>query len=171
MAGTTAREEGFEAAYLELFPRAATLAFRLLGDRTAAEDVAAEALARAYAKWSKIGHLEYRDAWVLRVALNLAIDATRRRPFAFHAQEPLDATEAAVVRLALVNALKTLPRRQRQAIALRYLSGFREKEVAEALGVSPGTASAHLRRGLDALRGRLGKDFREDVFVGEPNSI
>ena len=171
MAGTTAREEEFETAYLELFPRAATLAYRLLGDRTAAEDVAAESLARAYAKWPKIKGLAYRDAWVLRVALNLAIDATRRRPFAFAAQEPLDATEAAVVRIALVNALRTLPRRQRQAIALRYLSGFRENEVAEALGVSPGTASAHLRRGLDALRHRLGKDFREDVFVGEPNSI
>ncbi len=169
MAGTAARNEEFEAAYLELFPRAATLAYRLLGNRTAAEDVAAEALARAYARWPRIAHLPYRDGWILRVAVNLAIDATRRRPFAFTAQEPLDATEAAVVRLALVNALRSLPRRQRQAVALRYLSGFREKEVAEALGISSGTASAHLRRGLDAMRRRLGNDFREDVFVGEPN--
>jgi len=170
MAGTAARNEEFEAVYRELFPRAATLAYRLLGNRTAAEDVAAESLARAYAKWSKVAKLPYRDGWILRVALNLAIDATRRRPLALIAQEPLDATEAAIVRLALVNALRSLPRRQRQAVALRYLSGFRETEVAEALGVSAGTASTHLRRGLDALRSRLGNDFREDVFVGEPNS-
>jgi RNA polymerase sigma factor (sigma-70 family) len=169
MAGTAARNEEFEVAYLELFPRAATLAYRLLGNRTAAEDVAAEALARAYAKWSKIGHLPYRDAWVLRVAINLAIDATKRRSPAVLSQEPLDATEAAIVRLALIGALKSLPRRQRQAVALRYLSGLRETEVAEALGISTGTTSAHLRRGLDSLRSRLGNDFREDVFIGEPN--
>ena len=168
MAGTAARNEEFEAVYLELFPRAATLAYRLLGDRSAAEDVAAEALARAYAKWPKVRQLAYRDGWILRVATNLAIDATRRRSPAFQPQEPLDATEAAIVRLALVGALRTLPRRQRQAVALRYLTGLRETEVAETLGISAGTASAHVRRGLDGLRSRLGKDFREDVLVGEP---
>ncbi|HZN14554.1 MAG TPA: sigma-70 family RNA polymerase sigma factor [Acidimicrobiales bacterium] len=169
MAGTAARNEDFEAVYAEIFPRAATLAYRLLGNRTAAEDVAAEALARAYARWHKIAKLPHRDGWILRVATNLAIDATRRRIPAVTVQEPLDATEAAIVRLALVNALRSLPRRQRQAVALRYLSGFRETEVAETLGISAGTASAHLRRGLDGLRLRLGNDFREDVFVGEPN--
>jgi RNA polymerase sigma factor (sigma-70 family) len=169
MAGTAARNEEFEAVYFELFPRAATLAYRLLGNRAAAEDVAAEALARAYARWPKIAMLPHRDGWILRVATNLAIDATRRRLPAVTVQEPLDATEAAIVRLALVNALRSLPRRQRQAVALRYLSGFRETEVAEALGISEGTTSTHLRRGLDTLRSRLGTDFREDVFVGEPN--
>ena len=157
--------------YLELFPRAATLAYRLLGNRAAAEDVASEALARAYARWHKIANLPYRDGWILRVATNLAIDTARRRPPAVLPQEPLDATEAAIVRLALVNALRTLPKRQRQAVALRYLSGFRETEVAETLGISEGTTSTHLRRGLDTLRRRLGNDFREDVFVGEPNHV
>ncbi|MBA3653557.1 MAG: sigma-70 family RNA polymerase sigma factor [Actinobacteria bacterium] len=169
MAGTSARSEEFEVVYLELFPRAAALAYRLLGNRTAAEDVAAEALARAYARWPKVSKLPYRDGWILRVATNLAIDAARKRIPVTEPQEPLDATEAAVVRMALIGALRTLPRRQRQAVALRYLSGLRENEVAETLGISAGTASVHVRRGLDTLRGRLGKDFREDVFVGEPN--
>jgi RNA polymerase sigma factor (sigma-70 family) len=66
--------------------------------------------------------------------------------------------------------LRTLPKRQRQVIALRYLTGLPEGEVADVLGVSAGTASTHLRRGLDALRRRLGNDFREDVFVGELQS-
>src|SRR5436305_330370 len=114
MAGTAARNEEFEAVYLELFPRAATLAYRLLGNTAAAEDVAAEALARAYARWHKIAKLPYRDGWILRVATNLAIDATRRHSPVVTVQEPLDATEAAIVRMALVGALKTLPRRQRQ---------------------------------------------------------
>jgi RNA polymerase sigma factor (sigma-70 family) len=169
MAGTAARNEEFESVYAELFPRAATLAYRLLGNKTAAEDVAAEALARAYAKWPKIRSLAYRDGWILRVATNLAIDATRRRSPAVTPQEPLDATEAAIVRMALVGALRSLPRRQRQAVALRSLTGLPETEVAAMLGISAGTASAHVRRGLDAMRNRLGKDFREDVLVGEPN--
>ncbi|MBV8160838.1 MAG: sigma-70 family RNA polymerase sigma factor [Acidimicrobiia bacterium] len=151
----------FEAAYRELFPRAATLAYRLLGQRAAAEDVAAEAMARTYAHWRQVSRLPHRDAWVLRVATNLAIDASRRRRVPPGLQEPLDVEEAATVRIALVAALESLPRRQRQVVALRYLSGLREDEVATALGVSTSTASTHLRRGLDALRGRLGDAFTE----------
>jgi len=154
-------DESFEAVYRELFPRAATLAYRLLGERTAAEDVAAEALARTYARWHKVAALPYRDAWVLRVATNLAIDAARRRPTPAAHQDALDVAEAATMRMALVAALQSLPNRQRQAVALRYLSGLREEEVATALGVSTSTASTHLRRGLDALRARLGDTFTE----------
>ncbi len=79
-------------------------------------------------------------------------------------QYPLDGTEAATLRLALVSALRSLPRRQRQAVVLRYLTGLRPEEVALTLGVSPGTVSTHLRRGLGALRLRLGSDFREDAL-------
>ncbi|MDQ1370288.1 MAG: hypothetical protein QOF20_2641 [Acidimicrobiaceae bacterium] len=158
-------DDSFEAAYRELFTRAAKVAYRLLGDSSAAEDVAAEAMARAYAHWPKIQSLPYRDGWVLRVASNLAIDASRRRVPAPLVQDPLDGTEAATLRLALIGALQSLPRRQRQAVVLRYLSGLREDEVAVALGVSAGTASTHLRRGLDGMRIRLGKDFREDALV------
>jgi len=158
-------DESFEAAYRELFPRAATLAYRVLGQRAAAEDVAAEALARTYANWRRVSGLPHRDAWVLRVATNLAIDAARRRRVPPELQDGLDVEEAATVRLALVAALESLPRRQRQAVALRYLSGLREEEVATALGVSPSTASTHLRRGLDALRRRLGETFTEQGFA------
>lgn len=164
------RDDAFEVAYRQLFPRAATVAYRLLGDRTAAEDVAAETMARAYAHWSRIRTLPYRDGWVLRVASNLAIDAARRRVPRLPARDSdgLDGAEAATLRLALVSALRSLPRRQRQAVVLRYLSGLREDEVAVALGISAGTASTHLRRGLDALRIRLGNDFREDALNMSP---
>jgi RNA polymerase sigma factor (sigma-70 family) len=161
----TGGDESFEVAYRELFPRAATLAYRILGERAAAEDVAAETLARTFAHWRRVSALPYRDGWVLRVATNLAIDATRRRPPAPAASPTPDAEEAATVRLALVAALQSLPKRQRQAVALRYLSGLKEEEVASALGVSASTASTHVRRGLDALRRYLGDGFREEGFV------
>jgi RNA polymerase sigma factor (sigma-70 family) len=160
-------DAGFEEAYRPLFIRAAGLAYRLLGDRAAAEDVAAESLARAYAHWSKIGALPYRDGWVLRVATNLAIDAARRLPRGVVAQNPVDPSDAAVVRMALVAALWSLPRRQRQAVALRYLSGLPHDEVAAALGISASSAGTHLQRGLAGLRLRLGEGFREDVHAVE----
>jgi RNA polymerase sigma factor (sigma-70 family) len=155
----------FEIAYREWFPRAARLAYRLLGDREAAEDVAAETLARAYAHWPRIRVLGHRDRWVMRVATNLAIDAARHRTPTVDAPGALDSHEAATLRIALVEALKALPRRQRQAIVLCYLSGLREIDVARALGVSPGTTSTNLRRGLDALRHRLGDDFVKETLI------
>ncbi len=130
-----AGDADFEAAYRLLFIRAAALAYRLLGDKAAAEDVAAEAMARAYAHWSKIGALAHRDGWVLRVATNLAIDAARRHPRGVEAHDPEDPSDAAVVRMALVAALRSLPRRQRQAVALRYLTGLPRQEVAMAFRV------------------------------------
>ena len=158
----------FEAVYRDLFPRAATLAYRMLGDRAVAEDVAAEALARTYAHWSRVGGLPYLDGWVLRVATNLVIDVGRRRHHTVPAQEPLDPESAAVIRLALVAALRSLPRRQRQAVALRYLTGLPEEEVALALGVSPSTVGTHLGRGLTALRHLLGEGFRVEGIADEP---
>ena len=154
-------DESFEAAYRELFPRAASLAYRLLGERAAAEDVAAEALARTYARWRTVSRLSYREAWVMRVAANVAIDAARRRRPPVALQDALDVEEAATVRLALVVALQSLPRRQREAVALRYLSDLREEDVATALGISASTANTHLRRGLDTLRRRLSDGFSE----------
>jgi RNA polymerase sigma factor (sigma-70 family) len=161
------REDGsFEAAFDELFPRAVRLANRLLGDRAAAEDVAAEALARAYARWSKVGGLPYRDGWVLKVATNLAIDRLRRRPPDL-TPPPAEVFEDAVhVRLALNAALLTLAPRQRQAVALRYLGGLSDKEVALALGISLGSVKTHIHRGLNGLRTRLGAGLEEVVPVG-----
>jgi len=159
-------DSSFEAAFDELFPRAVRLANRLLGDRAAAEDVAAEALARAYARWSKVASLPYRDGWVLKVATNLAIDRLRRRPLDL-ALPPAEVFEDAVhVRLALNAALLTLAPRQRQAVALRYLGGLSDKEVALALGISLGSVKTHIHRGLTGLRTRLGAGLEEVVPVG-----
>ena len=161
------REDGsFEAAFDELFPRAVRLANRLLGDRAAAEDVAAEALARAYARWPKVSGLPYRDGWVLKVATNLAIDRLRRRPLDL-TPPPSEVFEDAVhLRLALNAALLTLAPRQRQAVALRYLGGLSDREVALALGISLGSVKTHIHRGLTGLRSRLGAGLEEVVPVG-----
>jgi RNA polymerase sigma factor (sigma-70 family) len=156
-------DDGFDEAFDELFPRAVRLGTRLLGDRAAAEDVAAEALARAYARWSKVGGLPYRDGWVLKVATNLAIDRLRRRPPEVAPAQSDNFADTVELRMALNAALLTLAPRQRQAVALRYLGGLSDREVAEALGISLGSVKTHIHRGLNGLRARLGTGLEEVV--------
>jgi RNA polymerase sigma factor (sigma-70 family) len=60
--------------------------------------------------------------------------------------------DVVAMRAALVEALCSLPRRQREALALRYLADLPEAEVAAALGVSAGSVKTHLHRGIAQLR-------------------
>lgn len=148
--------EGFEEAFDVLFARAFRVARRILGDEAGAEDVAAEAMARAYAHWGKIAQQPWREGWVVRVASNLALDTVKRR-----SRDNGTILEVGVedddvaVRMALADALALLPRRQREVVVLRHLGGLSEAECAQALRVSTGTVKTHLHRGLAALRHRL----------------
>jgi RNA polymerase sigma factor (sigma-70 family) len=154
----------FEREFDGLFLRAFRLAYRLLSDTAAAEDVAAEACARAFASWTRIGKLPYREAWVLRVASNLAIDAIRRRGRSFSTGDaPQDMEDGVALRLALGVALRELPRRQRETVVLRHVAGLKESEVADALGVSKGSVKTHASRGLASLRARLGATIWEEA--------
>ena len=158
--------EGFEEAFDRLFPLAFRLARRILGDAAAAEDAAAEALARAYAQWPRVSALPHGDAWVLRVATNLALDQVRRHPPQVQSAASSEAEELLTLRMALSAALVSLPRRQRQTVTLRYLGELSEAEVAEALGISSGSVKTHVHRGLAALRARLGPSIEEVVPLG-----
>ncbi|MFA5786387.1 MAG: sigma-70 family RNA polymerase sigma factor [Actinomycetota bacterium] len=158
------RDEDFEIAFDDLLPRCMAAARRLLPSTADAEDVAAEALARTYAHWRKVRSLSYRDAWVMRVVINLATDAARRKPPLVSPPEAVNVEESVTLRLGLVAALRLLPRRQREAIGLRYLGGFSEAEVAEALGVTQGAVKTHIHRGTAALRQRLGERTDEEVI-------
>ena len=145
----------FEDVYWALYLRALATAFRVLGNRDAAEDVAADALARAHLNWARIAGLPHRDAWVLRVASNLALDAARRKTPEPAAVQHVTFEERTVDRITLVRALRKLPRRQRQSVTLRYLAQLSHEEVAAALGIAEASARVHVHRGLLALRSLL----------------
>lgn len=161
----TDRDLRFTAAFDELYAHAVRVALRIVGERATADDVAAEALARAYDHWEQIGDARARwVAWTVRVTTNLAIDATRRREAPAERVEPDGAAnpaDAVAVRLALIEALRALPERQRQVVALRHLAGLSQVEVAHALGVRPGTVAQHVHRGMAALRLALGEPSPE----------
>jgi RNA polymerase sigma-70 factor (sigma-E family) len=148
----------FEEAFEDLYLRAYGVAYQLVGRRSESEDIAQETLARAFVHWRKVRG--YAEAWVVRVAGNLAIDSWRRT-------NRLDATdntnrpdpssaEPSGQRVDLHRALATLSRRQREVIVLRFLADLPEADVARAIGCSPGSVKVHAARGLAALRSTMG---------------
>jgi len=142
----------FEDAYDSMLRLAYRAAYRLLGERAAAEDVAGESLARAYSRWSSVsGHAE---AWVVTVATNLALDVGRRARAAGRQVELIEegTVDDVDLRLDLQAAVRALPRRQRQVVALRFLADFSEAATAAALAIDIGTVKSHASRGLSRLR-------------------
>jgi RNA polymerase sigma-70 factor (sigma-E family) len=147
----------YEEAFEDLYLRAYGVAYQLVGRRSESEDVAQETLARAFVHWRKIRG--YAEAWVVRVAGNLAIDSWRRtnRLAADHANRA-DTTSPGPSgqRVDLHRALATLSRRQREVIVLRFLADLPEADVARALGCSVGSVKQHASRGLATLRNTMG---------------
>lgn len=145
--------------------RALRLALRVLGDAAEAEEVAQEALLRA---WRNAARYDPERAlfttWLHRIVLNLAIDRGRRRAHAPQAGEaalaalpdpapgPEAAAAAAEERASLAAALAQLPARQRAAIALAYEEGLSGAEAAAALDVSERALEGLLRRARLMLR-------------------
>ncbi len=150
----------FADAYDGLYRAAYRVAFRLLGQREDAADVAQEACARAYARWRRVGALGSPEGWAARVAGNLAIDTWRRRGTAAKHNAVLNdgGKEFDDERVDLHRALAALPRRQRQVVMLRYVADLPEAAVAAAVGSSIGTVKSHASRGLAALRAQLGNE-------------
>lgn len=165
MTSVETADPAFEDWFRILLPDAMSVARRILGSQQEAEDAAAEGFARALVRWSRLGHLAHRDAWLLRTVTNVAIDVVRRRRDLPISSEPeRDPTEAAVLRLALAAALERLPRRQRQVVVLRYLAEWPPERVADSLGVSTNTVKKHTDRGMAALRDTVGST-RESFYA------
>jgi RNA polymerase sigma factor (sigma-70 family) len=153
--------------FVQLLPGVRRAAIRILGDAPSADDVAAEAFTRAFVRWDRVRTLPHRDAWVIRVAMNLAVDTARarRRPTpTLGSPEPADPAGIAVDRHSLAPALRRLPRRQRDAILLQSLGGLSEAEIAAVLSIAPGTVKSHLHRARHSLRGQLADRDVKEIF-------
>lgn len=145
----------YDTAFWPLFLVAFRAAHRILGHREAAEDAAADALTAAHLHWPRIATLPHRDAWVVRVATNRALDIARRGPEPLPAADPVRFEDGMATRLSVVRALRELPRRQREVVVLRMLVGLPVEDVAAVLGIGTGSVRTHLGRGMDRLRARL----------------
>lgn len=134
----------------------------IVGDQDHAQEIVAEAFARACASWRTVSGHPAPAAWVVRTALNVNVSRWRRRrrevpvpdpgvladrPSATGAQDPVDPR--------IMAALARLPARQRQVIALRLILDLDTGDTARALGIRPNTVMAHMARALAALRSDL----------------
>lgn len=127
-----------------------------VGDRALAEDLVAEAFARAWSSWRKVSQYAAPRGWVVRTALNTGVSwwRRRRREVAFGDYDAGATTDPGPgVDPAVVAALRRLPTRQREVIALRVFLDLDIATTAEVLGIAPGTVKEHLSRAARALRG------------------
>jgi RNA polymerase sigma factor (sigma-70 family) len=116
------------------------------GDAEAARDAVAEAFSRACERWPRVAAMDSPSGWIYRVALNELRRRTRRHDLESRLlrRERLHPVSPPDVDPELWDAVAALPRRQREAIVLRYVGDLTERDVASALGISEGAASAAL---------------------------
>jgi RNA polymerase sigma-70 factor (sigma-E family) len=130
--------------------------FASVGDRQAAEDLVAEAFARAWARWRTVSRHPAPRAWVVRTALNAHVSWWRKHRREVPLPESYQAASAggldAPVDRALMTALARLPVRQRQVVALRLFLDLDITSTAATLGIAPGTVTAHMTRAIATLR-------------------
>jgi RNA polymerase sigma-70 factor (sigma-E family) len=133
------------------------LAFLILGDRSAAEDVVQEAFCGLYGAWDRLPSHDKVVGYLRVSVLNgcrSAIRRSRRVPRLI-TLSPAASAEADAIsaqeRRAAVAALRRLPPRQREALVLRYFADLPVTEIAQAMGVSVGTVKSTTARGLAAL--------------------
>ena len=139
-------------------------AYVCCGDWHLAEDVVQTALVRLYGAWSRAKRLN-TDAYTRRIITNSLVDERRRAWFRRERVSDKvpdhgvgDVGEAVGEKLTLLSALFRLPKRQRAAIALRYLEDLPVEQTAHILNCSTGAVKSLTSRGLDTLRGLLGDE-------------
>jgi RNA polymerase sigma-70 factor (ECF subfamily) len=151
--------DDFDAFYAATYARLVGQLYAVTDDLAEAEDVVQEAFARAVVRWPRIRGYDLPEAWVRRVAVNLArqgLRRTRRRlRLLIRLAPPPPVPGPSVDGLMLVAALRALPAAQRQVLALHHAAGLPVREIAELLGVPEGTAKARLARGRAALAALL----------------
>jgi RNA polymerase sigma factor (sigma-70 family) len=149
---------GFEEWYAREHASVVRALAVIAGEADVAGEVVAEAFSRAFERWDRVGALANPTGWVYRVAVNLLRRRWRRsaveRRLLIRRAAPAPWAEAELVPEVWA-ALAALPRRQREAVALRYVADLSEAQVADFMGVAEGTASA----ALSAARRRLAADL------------
>lgn len=169
------RDDGsFDAFYLGTKRRVTHHLYAMTGDLAEAQDVAQEAYARAWQRWSRVSTYDNPEAWVRTVGWRIAVSRWRKAKNALsaHRRSRGSATvlEPSVDTVALVAALRQLPEVQRRALVLFHLCDLSIEEIAADTGAPVGTVKARLARGRTALAGLL-EDHPEHPTSSESSHV
>src|SRR5215471_11835700 len=149
-----ASRQDFDQFYSLSAARLIRHGYALTGDLAEAQDIAQEAFARAWQRWSVVRDCDSPEAWVRRVATNLAASRWRRirvaRAAAWHPAD-LQVPEVSTDLVALVTGLRTLAERQRTVLVLHYMCDLTVDQIAAELRCPPGSVKSWLSRGRAAL--------------------
>jgi RNA polymerase sigma-70 factor (ECF subfamily) len=156
--------ETFDAFFIRERDAVFGLAFALTGERVIAEDIVQDAFLEAFRRWDRIGEYDQPGAWVRRVVANLSVSSFRRRRGEFRMLTQLSARQERIVpdlspsTLAFWQAVRALPRRQAQVIALFYMEDRPIAEISLILEMAEGTVKKHLHDGRQTLQRTLALD-------------
>jgi RNA polymerase sigma-70 factor (ECF subfamily) len=145
-----------EMVYLSRFNQFCSVANAILHNRERAKDAVQDAFVAALRRrrqWRGEGSL---DAWLWRAVLNAARDRRRKREPILVPETPETAPVEPPASLDLADALAELTERQRLVLFLRYYGDLDYRQIAETLGVKPGTVAATIHQAQEHLRHRLG---------------
>jgi RNA polymerase sigma-70 factor (sigma-E family) len=148
------------------------LAVALIDRRESAEEVVQDAFLATIRRWDQLRDPSTAQAYLRRAVVNGSRDRLRAR----RVRRAVTAPEATLIRSpedevlmleehrALISALRTLPRRQREVLVLRYFGDFSERETAQAVGISLGGVKSSAHRGMTALRRVLGDSAPDGTY-------
>lgn len=152
------QDADFSAFVLSAQRRLRRVAYLVCGDWHRAEDIVQTALAQVYARWDRIRREDGPEGYAHRAVVNAAIDERRRPWRRERATDVLPDRVAPTddgITPAGLDALATLPRRQRAVVVLRYVEDLDVEQTAELLGISTGTVKSQASKGLASLRAHL----------------
>ncbi|KAA5826564.1 SigE family RNA polymerase sigma factor [Saccharopolyspora hirsuta] len=150
--------------YQEHYKQLLRIAVLLVDDRASAEDIVQDAYVRVFDSRTRLRDPDKALAFLRQAVLNRARSMLRRRLVAKKYQPKLatedsqpDDTGRGVDRAVLAAALAKLPRRQREAVVLRYYADLSESRTAEVMGCSQGAVKSYCSRGVSRLSELLGE--------------
>jgi RNA polymerase sigma-70 factor, ECF subfamily len=164
--------EGFDRWYLQLHPVLLASLLVVAGDPDEAREATDEAFARAFERWPRVRDMESPAGWVFRTALNVVKRRARRQSLerrllgrvAPEVEAPLGWS------VEILDAVRALPERERVAITLRYVADLSTAQIAEVMGIAPGTVGSTLFAGRRRMAMALG-DNPADVDVVELEEV
>ena len=166
-------EAEFAQLVFAMSPRLNRLAYAVCGDRPLAEDAVQSAMVSAYRTWPRARDADSSEAYLRKMVVNQLLSWRRRKSWGTtalldRAHEPSRAShEDEVVEHERVwAAVGELPPRQRAVIVLRYYEGMSEADIAESLGIRPGTVKSQSSAAMARLRAVLG-DAEAPVTAGD----